>query len=259
VRISSVGEVVDAIEPLVALHPDGYVAFDADGTLWSGDVGEDLFHALIATDAFTPIAAAAIEEQARGHGLRAFAAVVDTARAIERGYLAGTYPELAYLELHAWALAGKTRAEIGAFCRGVVERAGVIERLHAETVEVLRRLRKTVVDVFVVSASPRSIVEAAASLVGIDPSRIVAATPLYEGDTMLTELSRPIPYGNGKVSCLQAAQPKRPMLAAFGDNSFDVPMLREAKVAVAVRPKAVLRRVSGEVPGMLELDPAARS
>jgi phosphatidylglycerophosphatase C len=253
VRTSTVADVLGAIEPLFALHPDGFVAFDADGTLWGGDVGEDLFHAVIAADAFAPAAAAAIERQARDHGLRVAAAVCDTARSIERAYLGGSYPELAYLELHAWALAGRTSAEAASFCGEVVERARVADRLHAETIEVLERLRATGLEILVVSASPRPIVEASAALVGIDPRHIVAATALYEGDMMLPDLDRPIPYGPGKVSRLRAARPGTPLLAAFGDNHFDAPMLREARVAVAVRPKPMLRQVAAEVPGLVEL------
>jgi phosphoserine phosphatase len=41
--------------------------------------------------------------------------------------------------------------------------------------------------------------------------------------------------------------------AAFGDNAFDVPLLKQAAVPVAVRPKAKLRRLEHEVPGIVEL------
>jgi phosphoserine phosphatase len=43
------------------------------------------------------------------------------------------------------------------------------------------------------------------------------------------------------------------LLAAFGDNAFDVALLAEASVGVAVRPKDALRARAGEVSGLVEL------
>ena len=48
---------------------------------------------------------------------------------------------------------------------------------------------------------------------------------------------RPIPYGPGKLTQLEQHLEGRTLLAAFGDNIFDVPMLEAARVAVAVAPK----------------------
>ena len=64
---------------------------------------------------------------------------------------------------------------------------------------------------------------------------------------------RPIPYGPGKVTRLRERIGTRPLYAAFGDNAFDVPMLREATVGVAVRPKPRLREKAHEVPGIVEI------
>src|SRR5262245_49380326 len=47
------------------------VAFDADGTLWSGDVGIDIFEALMRVDGVREAARAALEAEARAHGLPA--------------------------------------------------------------------------------------------------------------------------------------------------------------------------------------------
>lgn len=42
--------------------------------------------------------------------------------------------------------------------------------------------------------------------------------------------------------------------ASFGDEVFDVEMLKEAKVAVAIRPKARLRGRASEITGLVELE-----
>jgi phosphoserine phosphatase len=84
----------------------------------------------------------------------------------------------------------------------------------------------------------------------------VAARPRYEGDVMLPEVDRPIPYGAGKVTRLdERIGPSRILFAAFGDNAFDVALLASARVGVAVRPKPRLRERAHEVPGLVELTP----
>ena len=61
----------------------------------------------------------------------------------------------------------------------------------------------------------------------------------------------PIPYGEGKVHGLRARMGATPLLAAFGDNAFDVAMLRSARIPVAVRPKERLLARSHEVPDLV--------
>jgi phosphoserine phosphatase len=57
---------------------------------------------------------------------------------------------------------------------------------------------------------------------------------------------------------LRAKLGARPLYAAFGDNAFDVPMLREARVPVAIRPKPRLVERAGEIPGLLVLERVER-
>jgi phosphoserine phosphatase len=96
------------------------------------------------------------------------------------------------------------------------------------------------------------VVEAAARLVSIDS--VIAATPEVDGETVLASVVRPIPYGEGKVHGLRARMGSAPLLAAFGDNAFDVAMLKEARVPVAVRPKARLAERVHEVPGLVVIE-----
>lgn len=246
-------EIFQIIASLASAYPDGYVAFDADGTLWSGDIGDDLFHAIVEGDAIRDEGKEAIEREARAAGVRVGPTVSDTARAIEAAYLAGGYPEERFLELTAWALAGSTAREVDAFCRDVLARAKLSERVQPETIAVMDRLRGAGVEIMVVSASPRALVELSVASFGVEASHVVATTPIFEDGVMLPEVVRPIPYGPGKVFALRALESRRALLAGFGDNHFDAPMLREAEIAVAVRPKPKLRMVANEVPGLIEL------
>ena len=129
------------------------------------------------------------------------------------------------------------------------------ERLHAEIRPVLAWARARGAEVYVVSASPRLVVQEGARLLGLEPARVLGAEAVFEGEQMMPAALRPIPYGAGKVVALRKHIGARPLLAAFGDNVFDVPMMKEAQLAVAVRPKPRLLAVKSEVPGLFGLEP----
>lgn len=233
----------------------GVLATDADGTLWDGDVGEDLFHAFVEHGIVHEAAAVAMSQEARDHALSDAGEPMDVARRLYAAYTEGRYPEQRACELMAWCFAGWTQARLADFARGTVARLGLPGRMHGEVMGLLGRARKAGLEVILVSASPLAIVLAAgASAAGFDEEHIVAAHSLWTGDTMLPDVDRPIPYAGGKVVRLrEKIGPDRPLLAAFGDNGFDVALLAEARVGVAVRPKQKLRDRAHEVAGLVEL------
>ena len=233
------------------------VASDGDGTLWSGDVGEDLFHAFIDRGRVGEPGLSALRREAREHAISDAGTGPDVARRINEAYEQGRFPEERMFEIMAWCFAGWTRAEATAFARDTVERAGVKGRLHPEALRLLDRARQAGLEVVLVSASPLLVVEAAGALAGFDAGHVVAARCRYEGDIMMAEVERPIPYAGGKVANLRARIGGRPLLAALGDNAFDVEMLASARVGVAVRPKPRLRERAPMVPGLVELAPEA--
>jgi phosphoserine phosphatase len=239
------------------IGPRGVVASDGDGTLWSGDVGEDLFHAFIERGRVCEPGLSALRREARDHGLSDAGTGTDVAQRINEAYEKGQFPEERVFEIMAWCFAGWTRGEVAAFARETVERRGVRGRLHHEVLAVLERARQAGLEVVLVSASPLAVVEAAGALAGFDEAHIVAARSRYDREIMMAEAIRPIPYGGGKVTNLLARIGQRPLLAAFGDNGFDVDMLASARVGVAVRPKPRLRERAEKVPGIVELSPDA--
>lgn len=255
VEIQPKSKIEERILEARAARPDGAIACDGDGTVWSGDVGEDLFHALLESGAFRPPAHAQLRVEAREHGLDDGGTAREVARRIYDAYLAHAFPEERVYELMAWAFAGWSRAEVALFAREVVALTGLDERMHREVTETLAWAKSRGIETFLVSASPRAVVEEAAQRVGVAPSHVLAATPALDGETVLARVERPIPYGPGKVAAIRRAIGGRTLYAAFGDNAFDVAMLGEAKVAVAVRPKARLRDRAAEVPGLVEIAP----
>lgn len=254
VREASIREVTDRILEAKEREPGGAIAFDGDGTLWSGDIGEDFFAALVASRRIEAAAHEALRREAASEGLDAEGSAVDVAHRIHQAYLGGTFPEERVCEIMTWVFAGWTREAMDAFAAGAVDAIDLRARLHGEAVEVARWARERAIEVHLVSASPRAIVEAAARVVGIDRACVTAATEVVGDDGVVTpEVRLPIPYGAGKVARLREKLGARVLYAAFGDNAFDVALLREARVPVAIRPKARLVERAGEVPGLAVL------
>lgn len=235
--------------------PSAVVATDGDGTLWSGDVGDDLYFALCASGRLGRAAADLLAAEARAHGLPDAVDPPSVARLLHEAHGEGRFPEERMFELMACAFAGWGRPEIHAFARDALERAGLASRMHPEVRGVLGRLAAEGIEVVVVSASPRAaVLEALAILdLGSVVPRALTADAHYDGETMRPDVVRPIPYGPGKLRALRAAYPDRPIVAAFGDNAFDLAMLDAATVPVAVRPKPRLRERAGEIPRLVEL------
>jgi phosphoserine phosphatase len=249
-------EVWARVETLARAQPGGVVATDGDGTLWSGDVGEDLFHAFLKHGRVETPALRAMAREAREHRLSDAGTGAEVARRLYDAYLEGHFPEERICELMTWCFAGWTRQEVQAFARAVVDEGGLEGRLHRELIAVVERVRAAGIELVLVSASPVAVVVEAAALVGFDAEHVVAAEPTFEGDAMTADVHRPIPYAAGKVARLrERIGTSRALYAAFGDNAFDVALLASAHVGVAVRPKARLRARASEVEGLVELAP----
>ncbi len=254
-RNVTVEEVILAIDEARERDPGGAIAFDGDGTLWAGDVGEDFFAALLERGVLD-VARDALVREARAENIDTSGSPREIAHRIHLAYLGGTFPEERVCEIMTWAAAGQSRAELDGFCAEVVEAIGLRGRLHREAIEVVEHAKRVGVEVFLVSASPRAIVHQAAKIVGIDVANALAACEACD-DTGIVQcaVERPIPYGDGKVTRLRARLGReRVLYAAFGDNAFDVPMLRAARVPVAIRPKARLLDLAGDVPSLAVLE-----
>jgi phosphatidylglycerophosphatase C len=217
------------------------LAFDGDGTLWSGDIGDDFFHRAVEVGRFLPPAVDAMRAVGHAAGLDDIGgghdAGVAIARSLFQGYLDHKVAEDVICEVIAWICAGWREEEVSALARDVVVRGGLASRLHREVCSAVEWARGAGLEAFLVSASPRPVVEAASAALGFDRDHVIATTARFSEGVMLPEVVRPIPYGPGKASLLEERLAGRVLLAAFGDNIFDVPMLEAARVAVIVEPK----------------------
>ena len=239
--------------------PRGVVlAFDGDGTLWNGDVGEDLFRAamrdsFLIEDAVPALLAEAAQYRLPLDGAKGANAV---ARVLLAAYLAGEYPERETCAMMTWCYAGHLLADVEAFARSVLKAEDLPGRLHAELLPIIEWGDQVGLRRVLVSASPRVVVEPAGGLCGFSPQNVAAATAAVEAGRVQPRMQSPVPYAEAKLTAGRALFGSARWLAAFGDNVFDIDMLTTAEVGIAVRPKPRLERELAAL-GLRLLEPAS--
>ena len=209
---SGVGEVVwRRIEAAVREAPHPLAVFDADGTLWAGDLGETHLHVLAEGESVAP--GAGHESLLTEYAARC-AADVDDAYAWGARILGGMpEPQVIESAIEAWR---RHRP-----------------RLLAPLAEIVRALRRSGVEVVVVSASNRWVIGAAVKELGIGAEQVIAVDLERDGEQLTTRVVQPMPNGEGKVAAIDVHLGRRPTLA-FGNSVHDVPMLQSAVLGVCV-------------------------
>ncbi len=232
-------------------------AFDGDGTLWTGDVGEDIFHAALREGLLKEAAQPALAREARAHGVDADGTSSEIASRLFAAYLRGKYPERDTCAMMTWCYAGLERGELTEFTRLTLGRLAFESRLHPEIAPILDFARASGVRVLVVSASPQPIVEQAVAFWGIPAESVAASRAELEGTLLLDRLAAPVPYAEAKPPALRGLSPEGDLIASFGDNAFDVELLCAARLGVAVRPKPALCARLLDFPEIVVLDHAS--
>ena len=249
----SVAEAKERLTETTTRLGAGVLAFDGDGTLWTGDVADDVIHRLMlekrVRESALPVFARAILDAGE---LGAPEEVHDAFLEIMRLDREGRIDHGRTCELVGCLLSGWNEPEFDAFCIETLKAAKLPERLIGESWELLRFAEAAGHTIVVVSASPIAIVHAACE-VALGPKLRTGVHVRVTDGVYEAEVASPIPYNEGKVVHLSRFLEGRPVIAAFGDNRFDIPMLKHAENAFAVRPKKALRDVAHTVPGMFEL------
>jgi phosphoserine phosphatase len=190
-------------------------AFDCDGTLWSGDVGEGFFDWELNQK---NVVSDALERSMR-------------ARYVD--YRAGNVAE------------DQMCGEMVTMHKGISE--SVMMRAAAEYFdhafpgkifprmrELIRRLHEAGCEVWAVSSSNEWVIRAAMKHFEIPEDRILAAAAKVE-DGIITDRLIRVPSGPGKPRALREVV-KKEIDAAFGNARWDTEMLAMAKHAFAVNP-----------------------
>ncbi len=226
------------------------MASDGDGTLWRGDVGEELFELAVTERLLRPAALDALLREASTHAIAVEPQKArdpsDVAAVLLSAHREGRYPNGPAFAMMAWAFAGFTPAELDALSERLLERSGFEERLRPELAPMRAWALERGVPLWLVSASPWSVVAAAARRMGVPDDRVVAMEPKVEGGVIAAELATEATYRDGKLRRLRA-RTSAVLLAGFGDSYWDLALIETARVGVAVVPNPRLRERMAEL------------
>ncbi len=196
------------IDTIVQQHAGQSVVFDADGTLWRGDAGEDFLRYAIHRGLFDASYDRYEKLLSESHA-RAYAYCVEVMRELPEAEL-----EQACSTFFTERIAGR----IFPFVR-----------------PLLASLKKAGCPVWVCSASPRWVVVPGAIALGIPANQVIGVTCAIRDGKLKGDVEQPVPVGPGKVTWLERAKLK-PALGV-GNGDFDVDMLAFSKHALVISPR----------------------
>ena len=180
-------------------------AFDADGTLWSCDMGEGLFKYQIKHGLLPQLPKDAWDFYAKWHHDEPLAAFL---------WLAQINAGVSLDVVRQWA---KEAVE-------EMESVPLFEEVQALLIE----LRKRKVKSYVVTASVKWAVEPAAGLLGFHRDEVIGIATKVNNGLVTDEQDGPITWREGKVDgLLRSTQGKKPFFAA-GNTKGDLPLLESA-------------------------------
>lgn len=214
--------VASALAEALAVAPAGSAAaFDADGTLWPQDIGEQLLKELAAARRLPGTAVAdpwseylrRVAEDKRG--------------------------------AYVWAvqaMAGLSEVELSGRCRDLAHRWTA--RIRRPMRALVGCCRQAGLRTFLVSASCRWAVEALAAASGVREADAIGIAVAVEGGKLTDVAIEPVSYADGKLLALSLRSGGLPLYLAAGDSpTGDVPLLEKAQVALAIG--AALRDEAG--------------
>jgi len=221
-------------------HDDSVLAFDADGTLWTGDVSDDVFLTACRDHWLLEAARPALAHEAQRAGLDREGSASELALALFRSQPNGKIADVDLFALMAWCYAGRTISELLGYAAAILTSARIDTRIRPEILQILDWARRRNIATFVVSASPTPIVTWAASKWGFSPDRVIGTQPKMQGSLIVPGIVDEVPFGANKCKLLRRLTGSRGWLASFGDSEYDFDMLKSAKCPVAVSPKPSL-------------------
>ncbi|MES3038164.1 MAG: haloacid dehalogenase-like hydrolase [Bdellovibrionota bacterium] len=179
-------------------------AFDADGTLWDTDLGENFFNYLIDHQLVS------LPQDPWGHYTS----------------LKASEPKKAYLWL-AQILAGKSLAQVKTWAEEAVAEIKPIP-VFDEQKKLIAMLKQKNVEIFVITASVTWSVQAGIGLLGLDPSCVIGVETKIKDGIVTTEQAGPISYKEGKVEALFGRNGSRRPFLACGNTEGDLALLESA-------------------------------
>jgi phosphatidylglycerophosphatase C len=239
-RLVTVSDLVARLGELSNSEPCS-LAFDGDGTLWSGDISDDVFLAACRSNFILESVRPLLLPILCEHGIASHGSAGELAYRLFEAEKCGQLEERLLFEIMTWCYAGRSVAELSEFAERVLLEAGIESRIRDAYRPLLEWAEVSGHTCWLVTASPWPIVRVVASKLGFDGPTIIASCPVESRPGIIgAAMAVPVPYREQKVLQLNARRRPSRLLAAFGDSAFDLDLLRAAEVAVAVHPKPTL-------------------
>ena len=205
-------EITARIEEARSASDDrGVAVFDADGTLWGEDLGERHLKVMEARGVLSasPPYGSVYEEYLQR-------CEMDT----DEGY--------------AWALTAMTGVPEQTVTDAAILAWGAHRELVPEGIHALFRwLESREIEIWIVSASNRWMVEIAVESLPVMPERVLGMEVQVEGGRLTEQLLPPITNGHGKVEAIRERIGVQPVLAV-GNSVHDAAMLNHALLGILV-------------------------
>ncbi len=227
-------EILNQIDQALEHVDKPVAAFDADGTLWSHDAGEQFF-----------------EYECKNQLVEG---LPEDPWAHYRYLKSSTSKEAAYLWL-AQINAGKTLAQVRQWATDCLEAHKPIP-IFSEQKKIIDHLHNKGVEVYVVTASIKWAVEPGAALYGIDHDHVIGITTRINAGIITNQQGGPITYREGKVTgLLEKTNGVAPFYSA-GNSEGDLPLLEASthlKMVIASAPKKSHPKMYKIEQGMIRL------
>ncbi len=201
------------IDSVLALRP-AIAVFDCDGTLWSGDAGQDFFYYEMDRGIVSP-------------------QVAEAMRARYRLYEAGELAEEPMCADMVTMNRGVACEVLYQVARDFFEEV-VSPRIFPEMLELTRQLKQQGCDLWAVSSTNNWVVEVGAQRFGIEPDNVLAACVEFDAGRASDRVIR-VPTDELKVVAIREVIGK-PVDAVFGNSIHDFAMLDIAKYPFCVNP-----------------------
>ena len=211
------------IDSVLRLKPE-FAAFDCDGTLWSGDAGENFFSWELEEKLIPDEIAVAM-------------------RARYADYRAGKVPEEVMCGEMVTLHKGMIEADVQRQATRFFD-LFFVEKIFPEMKTLVRQLLAQGCDVWAVSSTNEWVIRAAVRHFGIPRDHVLAAAGVVENLRITDRLVR-VPSGPGKPQAIRDVVKKKPD-AAFGNSRWDADMLASAQQAYAINPNPDLEATARE-------------
>jgi len=224
--------------------------FDADGTLWAGDLTTSLVQEVLAEGAVRDEARAPFNALLTRYGEPPGQTAELAIRRLEQAYTGGrlyafseargiprAQVDLEVWPSYNWVFSGWKPDEVQARARALWAR-DFHRQVFVGLTPVIDLLRAHGLRVVVVSAALEPALLVATSHLGFDPADVRGMRSGVSEGRLTPEIEPPVLFSEGKLEVVHALCGGRP-LAVFGDSvaSSDAGMLEDAWLAVAVEPR----------------------